>query len=121
MPVGKGSLKPIAPEIACRLGGRDGLGEPLDGKDARDQLPLWKGLVMRSSGRNGVRMAASCPLGPKACPSAGSARTLAARLAPTHAFAWARTGNPELGEGPPAVLVRTGIIPDEYEAGGGLE
>jgi hypothetical protein len=35
---------------------------------------------------------------------------------------WSRTGDPELGDwGPPVVLVRTGIIPDEYEAGGGVE
>jgi hypothetical protein len=63
------------------------------------------------------------PVQPKVCPSAGSARALAARLAPTHAgvIAWSRTGDPDLGEwGPPEVLVRTGTIPDEYEAGGGV-
>lgn len=37
-------------------------------------------------------------------------------------IAWSRTGNPDLGDwGPPEVLVRTGIIPDEFEAGGGVE
>jgi hypothetical protein len=64
------------------------------------------------------------PVEPKACPSAGSARALAARLAQTHVgvIAWSRTGDPELGEwGPPVVLVRAGVIPDEYEAGGGVE
>jgi hypothetical protein len=64
------------------------------------------------------------PVQPKVCPSAGSARALAVRLAPTHAgvIAWSRTGDPDLGEwGPPEVPVRTGMIPDEYEAGGGVE
>jgi hypothetical protein len=33
-----------------------------------------------------------------------------------------RTGDPDLGDwGPPEVLVRTGVIPDEFEAGGGVE
>jgi hypothetical protein len=61
---------------------------------------------------------------PKVCPSAGSARALAARLALNHVgvIAWSRTGDPDLGEwGPPEVLVRTGTIPDEYEAGGGVD
>ena len=36
-------------------------------------------------------------------------------------IAWSRTGDPDLGEwGPPEVLFRTGTIPDEYEAGGGV-
>ena len=64
------------------------------------------------------------PVEPKACPSAASARALAARLAQTHVgvIAWSRTGNPDLGDwGPPDVLVRTGVIPDEFEAGGGVE
>jgi hypothetical protein len=64
------------------------------------------------------------PAEPKACPSAGSARALAARLAQTHVgvIAWSRTGDPELGDwDPPVVLVRTGVIPDEFEAGGGVE
>jgi hypothetical protein len=64
------------------------------------------------------------PVQPKVCPSAGSARTLAARLAQTHAgvIAWSRTGDPDLGDwGPPEVLVRTGTIPDEYETGGAVE
>jgi hypothetical protein len=64
------------------------------------------------------------PVQPKICPSAGSARALAARLAPTHAgvIAWSRIGNPDLGEwGPPEVLIQTGTIPHEYEAGGGVE
>jgi hypothetical protein len=44
------------------------------------------------------------PVEPKACPSAGSARALAARLAQTHVgvIAWSRTGDLELGDrGPP--------------------
>jgi len=64
------------------------------------------------------------PLERKACPSAASARALAGRLAQTHVgvIAWSRTGDPELGDwGPPVVLVRTGVIPDEFEAGGGVE
>jgi hypothetical protein len=64
------------------------------------------------------------PVQPKVCPSAGSARALAARLAQSHVgvIAWSRMGDPDLGEwGPPEVLVRTGVIPDEYEAGGGVE
>ena len=64
------------------------------------------------------------PVQPKVCPSAGSARALAARLAQNHAgvIVWSRTGNPDLGDwGPSEVLVRTGVIPDEYEAGGGVE
>src|ERR1700730_12647846 len=63
------------------------------------------------------------PVEPKACPSAASARALAARLAQTHVgvIAWSRTGNPDLGDwGPPEILVRTGVIPDEFEAGGGV-
>ena len=61
---------------------------------------------------------------PKSCPSAGSARALAARLALTHAgvIAWSRTGEPELGDWGPAVeLVRTGTIHDEFDAGSGTE
>jgi len=61
---------------------------------------------------------------PKACPSAAFARSLVARLAESHAgvIAWSRTGNPELGDWEPAVvLVRTGLIPEEFEAGGGVE
>jgi hypothetical protein len=64
------------------------------------------------------------PVEPKACPAARSARALAARLAPTHAgvIAWSRTGDRELGDcGLPVFLVRTGVIPDEYETGGGAE
>ena len=56
------------------------------------------------------------PIQPKVCPSAGSARALAARLAQNHVgvIAWSRTGDPELGDwGPPEV--------DEFEAGGGVE
>jgi hypothetical protein len=59
------------------------------------------------------------PVEPKACPSAASARALAARFAQTHVgiIAWSRTGDPDLGDwGPPVVLVRTGVIPDEFEA-----
>ena len=61
---------------------------------------------------------------PNAAPGEASARALAEVLAITYigVIAWSRTGNPDLGEwGPPDILVRTGIIPDEYEAGGGVE
>jgi hypothetical protein len=61
---------------------------------------------------------------PKACPSAGSALSLASRLATTNigVIAWSRTGDPELGDWEPAVvLARTGTIPEEFEAGGGVE
>ena len=61
---------------------------------------------------------------PKSCPSAGSARALAGRLARTHAgvIAWSRTGEPELGDWGPAVeLVRSGTIPEEFDAGAGTE
>ena len=61
---------------------------------------------------------------PKTCPSAGSARALAARLASQHAgaIAWSRTGDPELGDWQPAVeLFRAGTIPDEFDASGGVE
>ena len=64
------------------------------------------------------------PAESKACPSEASARELAGRLALTHAdvIAWSRTGDPDLGDwGPPEVPVRTGVIPDEFEAGGGVE
>lgn len=64
------------------------------------------------------------PVEPKACPSAASARALASRLAQTHlgVIAWSRTGDPDLGDwGPPEVLVRTGVIPEGFEAGGGVE
>lgn len=46
------------------------------------------------------------PVEPKACLAVGSARALAARLAPTHAgvIAWLRTGDRELGQGPPVAL-----------------
>ena len=60
----------------------------------------------------------------EACPSEASARELAGRLAQTHVgvIAWSRTGDPDLGDwGPPEVLVWTGVIPDEFEAGGGVE
>jgi hypothetical protein len=61
---------------------------------------------------------------PKTCPSAASARALAARLASQHAgvIAWSRTGDPELGDWQPAVeLFRTGTIPDEFDSSGGVE
>jgi hypothetical protein len=61
---------------------------------------------------------------PKACPSAGAARALAARLAQTHVgvIAWSRTGEPELGDWQPAIeLVRSGTIPDEFDTSGGVE
>jgi hypothetical protein len=64
------------------------------------------------------------PAEPRACPSASYARSLAARLASTSTgvIAWSRTGDPELGEWQPAVvLARIGTIPDEFEAGGGVE
>jgi hypothetical protein len=57
-------------------------------------------------------------------PSAAAARALAARLAQTHVsvIAWSRTGDPDLGDwGPPEILVRTGVIPAEFETGGGVE
>jgi hypothetical protein len=38
------------------------------------------------------------------------------------AAAWSRTGDPDLGDwGPPEVLVRHGVIPNEFEAGGGVQ
>jgi hypothetical protein len=61
---------------------------------------------------------------PKSCPSAGAARSLAARLAQTHVgvIAWSRTGEPEFGDWQPAVeLVRTGQIPDEFDTSGGAD
>ena len=61
---------------------------------------------------------------PKSCPSAGAARSLAARLAQTHVgvIAWSRTGEPEFGDWQPAVeLVRTGKIPDEFDTSGGAD
>jgi hypothetical protein len=61
---------------------------------------------------------------PKACQSAFAARALAKRLASTHAgvIAWSRTGDPELGDwGPSVELIRSGIIPDDFEASGGAE
>jgi hypothetical protein len=64
------------------------------------------------------------PIQPRVCASADSARALAARLARDHigVIAWSRTGNPDLGVwGPPEVLLRIGVIPDEYETGGGVE
>jgi hypothetical protein len=64
------------------------------------------------------------PVEPKACPSAASARAFAARCAQTcvGVIAWSRTGDPDLGEwGPPEILVRTGVIPEEFEVGGGVE
>jgi hypothetical protein len=63
------------------------------------------------------------PIEPKACPSAASARALAERLSRTHVgvIAWSRTGS-DLGDwGPPEVLLRAGVIPDEFDAGGGVE
>ena len=64
------------------------------------------------------------PTEPKACTSAALARSLAARLAKTHlgVIAWSRTGDPELGDwGPANVIARLGKIPDEFDAGGGVE
>jgi hypothetical protein len=64
------------------------------------------------------------PIEPKSCPSAYSARALAAKYAHSHAgvIAWSRTGDPDLGEwDPPEVLVRDGIIPEEFEASGVVE
>jgi len=61
---------------------------------------------------------------PKAAPGEASARALAELLAITHVgvIAWSKTGDPDLGEwGPPEVLVRMGIIPEGFEAGGGVE
>jgi hypothetical protein len=59
------------------------------------------------------------PVEPKAYPAAGSARALAARLAQTRVgvIAWSRMGDPELGDwGPPEILLRTGVIPDEWQS-----
>ena len=56
--------------------------------------------------------------------AAASARALAERLSRTHigVIAWSRTGNSDLGDwGPPDVLLRAGVIPDEFDAGGGVE
>ena len=61
---------------------------------------------------------------PKSCPSAGAARSLAARLAQTHVgvIAWSQTGEPEFGDWQPAVeLVRSGKIPDEFDTSGGAD
>ncbi len=74
----------------------------------------WQATVIAGSRDGGI-----VPVEPKACPSAASAR-----LAQTHVgvIAWSRTGDPDLGDwGPPEVLVRTGVIPDEFEAGGDVE
>jgi hypothetical protein len=51
------------------------------------------------------------PVEPKACPSAASARALAARLAQTHVgvIAWSRTGDPDLGDIRPGEATRTGL------------
>jgi len=40
------------------------------------------------------------PIQPKVCPSAGSARALAARLSQNYVgvIAWSRTGDPDLGD-----------------------
>ena len=46
------------------------------------------------------------------------------RFAQTHVsvIAWSPTGDPDLGDwGPPEILVRTGVIPAEFETGGGVE
>jgi hypothetical protein len=64
------------------------------------------------------------PLEPKACPSAAPPPRLGEPAAQTHVgvIAWSRTGDPDLGDwGPPEVMVRSGVIPDEFEAGGGVE
>jgi hypothetical protein len=60
------------------------------------------------------------PISPNGlCPSAGSARALAARLAQNHVIviAWSRTGDPNLGDwSPPEVLSLK-----KFEAGGVVE
>lgn len=64
------------------------------------------------------------PEEPKQCPSAGAARSLALRLAAKHAgvIAWSRTGDPLTGDWEPGVeIMRAGAIPDDFEAGGGVE
>jgi hypothetical protein len=64
------------------------------------------------------------PVEPKACQSAGAARSMATQLARTHVgvVAWSRKGDPDLGDwGPPEVLCRIGVIPEEFEMGGGVE
>jgi len=41
---------------------------------------------------------------------------------PRWRYRWSRTGDADPGDwGPPEELVRTGVIPDEFEAGGGVE
>ena len=61
---------------------------------------------------------------PNAAPGEASARALAQVLAITYVgvIAWSRTGDPDLGEwGPPQIIFKVGLIPDQFEAGGGLE
>ena len=69
-------------------------------------------------------MAGSCPLGPKACPSCRLRPRVGCPACADHVgvIDWARMGDPELGDwGPPVLLVRTGVIPDEYETAEGQE
>ena len=64
------------------------------------------------------------PVKPNAAPGEASARALAQMLAVSYVgvIAWSRTGDPDLGEwGPPETIFSTGLIPDEFEAGGGVE
>jgi hypothetical protein len=49
---------------------------------------------------------------------------MAAQLALAHVgvIAWSRTGDPDLGDWKaPDVLCRLGVIPEEFEMGGGVE
>ena len=67
---------------------------------------------------------AAVALKPNAAPGEASARALAQMLAVSHVgvIAWSRTGDSDLGEwGPPEIIFKTGLIPDEFEAGGGVE
>jgi len=67
---------------------------------------------------------ATVALKPNAAPGEASARALAQVLAITYVgvIAWSRTGDPDLGEwGPPQIIFKVGLIPDQFEAGGGLE
>jgi len=61
---------------------------------------------------------------PTAAPGEASARALAKMLAVSHVgvLAWSRRGDPDLGEwGPPEIIFKVGLIPDQFEAGGGVE
>lgn len=70
------------------------------------------------------RDGATVALEPKAAPGEASARALAKMMAITHVgvIAWSKTGDPDLGQWEqPKELFRAGVIPDQFEAGGGVE